>query len=96
MMIPDRSSVVLTESRTRESYTTCFRLIRTVDIFQEAEIFSVFLTTECEGARAEDFVYDVARDFHEAKRFFERICDDGAFAWNLRECADDLLGALTV
>lgn len=96
MMIPYQSSVVLTESRNRKDHTTDYRLIRTVDIFQEAEIYSVFLTTENEGARAEDFVYDVARDFHEAKNFFDRICDAGACAWNLREYADDLLSALTV
>ena len=96
MMVPDRSSVILTENRKQEEYMTRFRLIRTVDIFQEAEIYSVFLTTEGESTRAEDFVYDVARDFLEAKRFFERLCDVGACAWNLREYADDLLAALAV
>ena len=96
MMIPYQSSVVLTERRSQKTHTTDYRLIRTVDIFQEAEIYSVFLTTESEGARTEDFVYDVARDFREAKMFFERICDAGACAWNLREYADDLLSALTV
>ena len=96
MMVPDRSSVILTENRKHEGYTTRFRLIRTVDIFQEAEIYSVFLTTEGEGVRAEDFVYDVARDFREAKRFFDRLCDACACAWDLREQADDILAALAV
>ena len=86
------SSVVLTKRKKGEDWLNSFRLVRTFDSFQEANVFSVFLTTESEGECTEDFVYDIARDFGEAKSFFDLLCKNDASATHLRELAEDYLG----
>ena len=88
------SSVVLTKRRKEGDLTNCFRLVRTFDSFQDANVFSVFLTTESAGVCAEDFVYDISRDFGEAKSFFDLLCRNDASAIHLRDIAEDFLGDL--
>ena len=86
------SSIVLTKRRKGGDLMNCFRLVRTFDSFQEANVFSVFLTTESDGVRTEDFIYDISRDFGEAKSFFDLLCRNDASAIHLRDIAEDFLG----
>ena len=86
------SSVILSKRRKGGDLLNCFRLVRTFDSFQEANVFSVFLTTESNGDCTEDFVYDISRDFGEAKSFFDLLCRNDASATHLREIAEDFLG----
>ena len=86
------SSVILSKKRKGGDLLNCFRLVRTFDSFQEANVFSVFLTTESNGGCTEDFVYDISRDFGEAKSFFDLLCRNDASATHLREIAEDFLG----
>ena len=86
------SSIVLTKRREEGDLMNCFRLVRTFDSFQEANVFSVFLTTESEGEYSEEFVYDISRDFGEAKSFFDLLCRNDATATHLRDIAEDFLG----
>ena len=91
-METNASSIVLTKRRTGGDLMNCFRLVRTFDSFQEANVFSVFLTTESGGKCTEDFVYDISRDFGEAKSFFDLLCRNDATATHLRDIAEDFLG----
>ena len=86
------SSIVLTKRRKEGDLTNCFRLVRAFDSFREANVFSVFLTTESDGVCTEDFVYDISRDFGEAKSFFDLLCRNDATATHLRDIAEDFLG----
>ncbi|MBR6744855.1 MAG: hypothetical protein IKM00_06545 [Clostridia bacterium] len=90
-MEPYASSIVLTKKRKEGDVRNCFRLVRTFDSFCEADVFSVFLTTESEGACEEDFVYDISRDLGEAKSFFDLLCRNDASAVHLREIAEDFI-----
>ncbi len=85
------SSIVLTKKRKEGDLLNCFRLVKTFDSFQEANVFSVFLTTESDGAYTEDFVYDISRDFGEARGFFDLLCRNDATATHLRDIAEDFL-----
>ena len=85
------SSVILSKKRKGGDLLNCFRLVRTFDSFQEANVFSVFLTTESNGDCTEDFVYDISRDFGEAKSFFDLLCRNDASATHLREIVEDFL-----
>ena len=91
-METNASSVVLTKKRKGGDLMNCFRLVRTFDSFQEANVFSVFLTTESEDECTEDFIYDISRDFGEAKSFFDLLCRNDATATHLRDIAEDFLG----
>lgn len=92
IMETNASSVVLTKRRKGGDLMNCFRLVRTFDSFQEANVFSVFLTTESDGVCTEDFVYDISRDFGEAKSFFDLLYRNDASAIHLRDIAEDFLG----
>ena len=93
-MTTDISSILLTEMRKKDGFLTCIRLIKTFDVFQMSDIFSIFLTTQAGEIRTEDFVYDVARNFETAKRLFDILCENGASAVHLHELAEDFLSAL--
>ena len=85
------TSVMLTEVRKEGGVSTRYRLLGTLDTFLGTEVFSVFLTTQCEGMFTEDFVYDISRDEGEAVRFFHRIVEYRVTALHLREIAEDFL-----
>ena len=90
-MCVTQSSVILNEIGESGKGSTRFRLLRSFDSFEGADVFSLFLTTETDGVCTEDFVYDISRDFKEAKSFFDRLCRNEASALHLREMAEDFL-----
>jgi hypothetical protein len=88
----NNGSLLLSEMGEEEGVRTEYRLLSSFDGFREEEVYSVFLTTEYEGERTEDFVYDISRDFGEAKSFFDLLCRNDATATHLRDIAEDFLG----
>ena len=89
------SSTLCTRRQEADGLCNCFRLIKTFDAFQGADIYSVFLTTENGTECTEDFVYDVSRDFGEVKHFFDLLCRNDATATHLRELAEDFLAGIS-
>jgi hypothetical protein len=90
------SEIIFTKRREDGGILTDLRLIRTFDALWETDVFSVLMTTQTHGARTEDFVYDISRDFEEAKRFFDLLCEGKASTVHLRELAEDFLASFEV
>lgn len=90
------SEIIFTKRREDGVLVTDLRLIRTFDALWETDVFSVLLTTHAGGVRTEDFVYDISRDFDEAKRFFDMLCRGKASAVHLRELAEDFLASFEI
>jgi|GEM_PF-2628872 len=90
-MTVNPSPVIVSVCRAGKNISTRFRLIRTFDSWKEADVFSVFLTTESAEGLTEDFVYDVTRDCDEAHRFFDMLCERDATALNLHDVTEDFL-----
>ena len=94
-MKTNASFTILLRREETDGLHNCFRLIRTFDAFQGADVYSVFLTTEDGGECTEDFVYDISRDYGEVKRFFDLLCRNGATATHLRELAEDFIASVS-
>ena len=88
-------SIIQTEFYTRNHIHNRFRLIHTVDVFQNTDVFSVFLTTESPDGYHEEFVYDIARHPATAKEFFRLICQGDVSATSLRDIAEDFVASTT-
>lgn len=87
------SSIILTKYNRANDLQNSFRLIRTLDGFHNTDVFSIFLTTEFQNVREEEFVYDISRDADTAKEFFTLLCKENVSALHLREVAEDFISS---
>ena len=85
--------IVSSVSNTEYEIINHFRLISTIDIFQQTDVFSVFLTTTSPEDSSEAFVYDISRNPHTAEQFFDMICKNNVTALSLREIAEDFISS---
>ncbi|MBQ3490812.1 MAG: hypothetical protein IJA86_09505 [Clostridia bacterium] len=85
------SSIILTQNYRENNAVSAIRLIHSVDIFQNTDVFSVFLTTESDGKQTEEFIYDISRNKRDAKKFFSLLCEQKATADSLCELAANLI-----
>ena len=85
------SPVILSRSYRIQKTKNRLRLIRTMDIFQNADTFSLFLSTESPDGFQEDFVYDISRSKEKATLIFEQLCRGKVTALSLREITEDIL-----
>ena len=85
--------IVSSVSNTEQKIINHYRLIRTIDIFHNTEVFSVFLTTASPEDSSEAFVYDISRNSHTAEQFLDMICKNNVTALSLREIAEDFISS---
>ena len=75
--------------RIRENVKTTYRLLRNMDAEKNADIYSLFLTTETKRHVDEEFLFDIARTESEAIIFFRKICAMNVTACTLLDAASD-------
>ena len=85
------TAVISDFSKTEDHIDNHFRLIRTMDIFHQTDVFSVFLTTRSPDGCYEEFVYDIARNYETAETFFNLICKANVTALSLCDVAEDFI-----
>ncbi len=87
------TSVIASVSHTENDVDNHFRLIRTMDVFQNTDVFSVFLTTCSPTGCYEAFVYDISRNPDIAASFFALICRENVTAVSLSDIAEDFIAS---
>lgn len=92
--MPDFCTCIISSiSQKEKTISNHYRLIRTMDPFQQTDIFSVFLTTTTAEGTDEAFAYDITRNPHTAEIFFERIRKGNVTALSLNEIAEDFIAS---
>ncbi len=87
-MTIENSPIILTQSYLEKGIFSFVRLIHTVDIFQNTDVFSVFMTSKSAETQTEDFIYDISRERDEAEKFFRMLCEQKATASSLQSLAE--------
>ncbi len=90
-MTRPESAIILTKYNTEDHTINHYRLIRTMDLFQNQDVFSVFLTTDHPDGIDEEFIYDISHEENLATCFFNRICSENVTACTLAAVAHDFL-----